>query len=56
MYERRSHLDCRVRPNALTTSLSLPQHADQHRPQNPILLAVDEQLGEGSEDDAAGSG
>jgi hypothetical protein len=25
---------------------SLAQHADQHRPQRPVLLAVDQELGE----------
>jgi hypothetical protein len=28
-------------------ALSLPQHPDQHRPERPILFAVDQQLGEG---------
>jgi hypothetical protein len=27
--------------------LALPQHPDQHRPERPVLLAVDQQLGEG---------
>jgi hypothetical protein len=31
-----------------TDSARLPQHADQHRPEHPILLAVDQQLGEGA--------
>jgi len=26
--------------------LVLPQHADQHRPERPVLLAVDQKLGE----------
>jgi hypothetical protein len=26
----------------------LPEHPDQHRPERPILLAVDQQLGEGA--------
>jgi hypothetical protein len=26
--------------------LCLPQHADEHRPKRPVLLAVDQQLGE----------
>jgi hypothetical protein len=26
--------------------LALPQHADQHRPKVPVLLAVDQELGE----------
>ena len=29
-------------------ALSLPQHAYEHRPERPILLAVDQQLGEGA--------
>jgi hypothetical protein len=28
-------------------ALHLPQHPDQHRPERPILLAVDQQFGEG---------
>ena len=28
------------------SSVSLAQHADEHRPERPILLAVDQQLGE----------
>jgi hypothetical protein len=28
--------------------LGLSQHADQHRPKGPVLLAVDQQLGEGA--------
>ena len=31
----------------LCSAVDLSQHADQHRPENPILLAVDQQLGEG---------
>jgi hypothetical protein len=31
--------------SALT--VGLPQHADEHRPERPVLLAVDQQLGEG---------
>jgi hypothetical protein len=27
--------------------VGLPQHADEHRPKDPVLLAVDQQLGEG---------
>jgi hypothetical protein len=27
---------------------NLPQHPDEHRPQRPILLAVDQELGEGA--------
>jgi hypothetical protein len=26
------------------THLALPQHADQHRPERPVLLAVDQEL------------
>jgi hypothetical protein len=29
-------------------TISLPQHADQHRSQDPVLLAVDQWLGEGA--------
>jgi hypothetical protein len=29
------------------SSAPLPQHPDKHRPESPILLAVDQQLGEG---------
>jgi hypothetical protein len=34
----------------LTTPLpvSLPEHADEHRPERPVLLAVDQELGEGA--------
>src|SRR5215207_2747308 len=28
--------------------LVLPQHPDEHRPERPVLLAVDQQLGEGA--------
>ena len=28
--------------------LSLPQHPDEHRSERPVLLAVDQQLGEGA--------
>jgi hypothetical protein len=28
--------------------VGLAQHADKHRPKNPILLAVDQELGEGA--------
>jgi hypothetical protein len=28
--------------------VSLPQHPDEHRPECPILLAVDQQFGEGA--------
>jgi hypothetical protein len=29
-------------------TVGLPQHPHQHRPQRPVLLAVDQQLGEGA--------
>jgi hypothetical protein len=28
--------------------LGLPQHPDEHRPERPVLLAVDQELGEGA--------
>jgi hypothetical protein len=31
-----------------TRALGFHQHADEHRPKRPILLAVDQQLGEGA--------
>jgi hypothetical protein len=31
----------------LELALGFPQHADEHRPQRPVLLAVDQELGEG---------
>jgi hypothetical protein len=30
-----------------TSPLSLPQHPDEHRPERPDLLTVDQELGEG---------
>jgi hypothetical protein len=33
---------------ALASSVGLPQHADQHLPEDSILLAVDQELGEGA--------
>ena len=32
----------------LPLAVCLPQHPDEHRPQRPVLLAVDQQLGEGA--------
>jgi hypothetical protein len=29
-------------------AVGLPQHPDQHRPERPVLLAVDQELGEGT--------
>ena len=34
-----------VRP---VSPLLLPQHANEHRPQHPVLLAVDQEFGEGA--------
>jgi len=31
----------------LGSALGLPQHPDQHRSERPVLLAVDQELGEG---------
>jgi hypothetical protein len=36
-------VDCLVEESAV----SFPQHPDKHRPERPILLAVDQELGEG---------
>jgi hypothetical protein len=33
---------------ALASTVALPQHPDQHRPERSILLAVDEEFGEGA--------
>ena len=38
----------RLRIARLLSALVLTQHADQHRPKRPILLAVDQELGEGA--------
>jgi hypothetical protein len=32
----------------LASPLRLPQHANQHRPERPVLLAVDQEFGEGA--------
>jgi hypothetical protein len=32
----------------LTSPLSLPQHPDEHRSERPVLLAVDQEFGEGA--------
>jgi hypothetical protein len=32
----------------LLSALVLAQHADQHDPEHPVLLAVDQELGEGA--------
>jgi hypothetical protein len=44
-------VDCLVE-----SSLSLPQHAAEHRPKRPILLAIDQQLTEGAELSGPSSG
>ncbi len=31
-----------------TRAVGLPKHADEHRPECPVLLAVDQELGEGA--------
>lgn len=31
----------------MSRTVRLPQHPDEHRPERPVLLAVDQQLGEG---------
>jgi hypothetical protein len=33
---------------SLTTSFALPEHADRHSPEYPVVLAVDQTLAEGS--------
>ena len=33
---------------ALAPSIGLPQHPDEHRPERPVLLAVNQELGEGA--------
>jgi hypothetical protein len=30
------------------SAIAFSQHSDEHRPQRPVLLAVDQQLGEGA--------
>jgi len=34
--------------HSIARSLRLPQHADEHRPERPVLLAADRELGEGA--------
>jgi hypothetical protein len=34
--------------NALGVPVALPQHPDEHRPERPVLLAVDQQLEDGA--------
>jgi hypothetical protein len=33
---------------SVLSPLALPQHPDEHRPQRPVLLAVDQELREGA--------
>ena len=42
-------LSCLMNPRPAVSGLrvSLPQHPDEHRPKHSVLLAVDQQLGEG---------
>jgi hypothetical protein len=37
-----------IRARPLATSLSFLQHPEEHRPQRPVLLAVDQEFGEGA--------
>jgi hypothetical protein len=32
--------------SSIPSAVRVPQHADEHRPEGPVLLAVDQQLGE----------
>jgi hypothetical protein len=38
----------RLSARAFTDRGRLPQHPDEHRPERPVLLAVDQELGEGA--------
>ena len=38
---------CRA-PQLARLVVGLPQHPDEHRPERPVLLAVDQELGEGA--------
>jgi hypothetical protein len=44
----RGRLAVRRAPTVPTSAISVSQHPDQHRPQRPVLLAVDQQLGGGA--------
>jgi hypothetical protein len=35
-------------PTRLASPFGLPEHPDEHRPKRPVLLAVDQELGEGT--------
>jgi hypothetical protein len=41
-------LDSPVRGAARDSSFALPQHPDEHRPERPVLLPLDQELGEGA--------
>jgi hypothetical protein len=43
----RPRVPCRASGVRLPRPVALPQHADEHRSPRPVLLAVDQQLGEG---------
>jgi len=45
-HAERDYAACRIRAARLPR-VHLPQHADEHRPKDAILLAVDQELGEG---------
>jgi hypothetical protein len=47
---------CGANPPTGISAIDLPQHPDEQRPKRPVLLAVAQEFGHGSEDDAAGSG
>jgi hypothetical protein len=40
---------CHVRVSVEGLAVRLPQHPDQHPPKRPILLAVDQEFGEGAD-------
>jgi hypothetical protein len=42
-------LAVRRAPAAPRSAIGLPQHPDKHRPQGPVLLAVDQELGRTAE-------
>jgi hypothetical protein len=37
-----------IRACPLASLLGLPQHPDQHRPERPVLLAIDQEFGKGA--------
>jgi hypothetical protein len=36
------------KPSAIGSAIGFPKHPDQHRPKRPVLLAVDQEFGEGA--------